>query len=84
MIVHRFPRTGDFKSSGKKYTLESEITKLIVYSTVETMFIAKANIWTIWTPGEPRVFGYAVAVREGMNIICLCWTKDSEEWPEPY
>ena len=35
IIDNRFPKTGDFKSSGKKYTLESEITKLIVYSNCE-------------------------------------------------
>ena len=35
-IDHRFPKTGDFKSSGRKYTLESEITKLILYSNCET------------------------------------------------
>ena len=65
--------------------LRQDIQKLIVYSTVETiLWIDRANIWRIWTPGEPKVFGYAVAVREGMNIICLCHTCDSEEWPEPY
>ena len=61
--------------------------KIIVYSTVETIvFIDRVNLWTdnFWTPGEPHVFGYAVTVREGMNVICLCWTKDSKEWPEPY
>ena len=55
--------------------LNQDIQKLLVYSTVETiLFIDRANIWTIWTPGEPEVFGYAVAVREGMNVICLCQT----------
>ena len=50
------------------------------------MYIDRANLWTndCWTPGEPKVFGYAVAVREGMNVICLCHTRDSREWPEPY
>ena len=86
-IDHRFPNKGDFKSSGRKYTLESEITKLIVYSTVETIvFIDRVNLWmdNSRTPGEPHMFGYAVAVRKGMNVLCLCWTKDSKEWPEPY
>ena len=36
-IDHRFPKKGDFKSSGWKYTLESEITKLIEHSTVENV-----------------------------------------------
>ena len=46
----------------------------------------QSQFWTTnsWTTGEPHVFGYAVAVREGMNVICLCWTQDSKEWPEPY
>ena len=30
------------------------------------------------------MFGYEVAVRQGMNVICLCHTRDSDEWPEPY
>ena len=65
--------------------LNQDIQKLIVYSTVETiLFIDRARIWTIWTPGEPKIFGYTVAVREGMNVICICQTRDSEEWPEPY
>ena len=34
-IDHRFPKTGDLKSSGKKYTLESRVTKLIVHSRSE-------------------------------------------------
>ena len=66
--------------------LRQEIQKLIIYSTVETvMYIDRANLWTTdsWTPRDIKVFGYAVAVREGMNIICLCHTRDSEEWPEP-
>ena len=32
-IDHRFPKTGDLKDSGKKYTLETKVTKLIVYSS---------------------------------------------------
>ena len=32
MHNHRFPKTGDLKSSGKKYTLATRVTKLIVYS----------------------------------------------------
>ena len=67
--------------------LKQTTAKIIVYSTVETIvFIDRANLWTknSWTPGEPHVFGYAVTVREGMNVICLCHTRDSEEWPELY
>ena len=67
--------------------LKQNIQKLIVYSTVETvLYIDRANLWSCssWTPGDVKVFGYAVAVREGMNVICLCHTRDSAEWPEPY
>ena len=64
--------------------LRQDVQKLIVYSTVETIvFLDRVNLWSN-NSGTPDVFGYAVAVREGMNVICLCWTKDSEEWPEPY
>ena len=49
-IDHRFPKTGDFKSSGKKYTLESEITKLILYSNCET----KLNI-VMWKMSPEEV-----------------------------
>ena len=66
--------------------LKETTVKIIVYSTVETiLFIDMANMWsaTSWTLGEPQVFGYAVAVREGMNLICVYHTRDSEEWPEP-
>ena len=41
-IDHRFPKTGDLKSSGKKYTLETQITKLIVYSNG----VSKVNVTT--------------------------------------
>ena len=41
-IDHRFPKTGDLKSNGKKYTLKTEITKLIVYSHC----VSKLNIVT--------------------------------------
>ena len=61
--------------------------KIIVYSTVETiLFVDRANLWSVnsWRPGIPDVFGYAVAVKEGMNVICVCHTRDSEEWPKPY
>ena len=50
--------------------LRQDIQKLIVYSTVETvLWIDRANIWRIWTPGEPEVDGYAVAVREWMKLF---------------
>ena len=35
-IDDRFPKTDDMKVSGKKYTLETQITKLIVYSNCKT------------------------------------------------
>ena len=60
--------------------LKQTTQKIIVYSTVETIvFIDRVNLWTenSWTPGEPDVFGNTVTVREGMNIICLCHTRDS-------
>ena len=37
-IDHSFPKKGDLKSNGRKYALESEIPKLIVYSNCETKF----------------------------------------------
>ena len=40
-IDHRFPKTGDFKSSGKTYTLETQVTKLIVYSSGVTKLDVK-------------------------------------------
>ena len=67
--------------------LRQRIQKLIVYSDIDTVLhIDRANIWsaTSWTPGEPDVFGYEVAVKPGMNVICLCHTRDSDDWPEPY
>ena len=64
--------------------LRQEVQKLFVFSTVETVvFLDRVNLWSD-NSGTPDVFSYAVAVREGMNVICLCWTTDSEEWPEPY
>ena len=41
-IDHRFPKTGDLKSSGKKYTLETRVTKLIVYSNS----VSKVDVMT--------------------------------------
>ena len=82
--VDEYNRSRKFKEFAH---LRQEIQKLIIYSTVETvMYIDRANLWTTdsWTPGDIKVFGYAVAVREGMNVICLFHTRDSEEWPEPY
>ena len=61
---------------------EANYTKDPLFSTLETIiYIDRANLWTndCWTPGEPKVFGYAVTVREGMNVMCLCHTRDSEE-----
>ena len=54
--------------------LRQEIQKLIVFSTVETVeYIDGANLWTndCWTPTEPKVFGYAVAVRMGDESYLL-------------
>ena len=69
-IDHRFPKTGDFKSSGRKYTLESEITKLIVYSNCET----KLNI-VMWKMSPEEVIikiNETWEIKPGMNVICLC------------
>ena len=41
-IDYRFPKTEDLKSSGKKYTLETWVTKLIVYSSR----VSKMNVTT--------------------------------------
>ena len=41
-IEYRFPKTGDLKSSGKKYTLETRVTKLIVNSNG----LSKVNVIT--------------------------------------
>ena len=67
--------------------LRQTTVKIIVYSTCETiLYIDMANLWSesSWTPGIPNVHGYAVRVKEGMNVICVCHMRDSEEWPEPY
>ena len=81
-IDHRFPKTGDFKSSGRKYTLESEITKLIVYSNCET----KLNI-VMWkmSPEEVIVKIHETwEIKPGMNVICLCRYRMAEEWADEY
>ena len=69
-IDHRFPKTGDFKSSRKKYTLESEITKLIVYSYCET----KLNIvlWRMSPDKEIIKITEPWEIKPKMNVICLC------------
>ena len=81
-IDHRFPKTGDFKSSGKKYTLESEITKLIVYSNCET----KLNIvlWKMSPDEEIIKTSEAWDIKPKMNVICLCRYRMTEEWADEY
>ena len=81
-IDHRFPKTGDFKSSRKKYTLESEITKLIVYSYCET----KLNI-VLWrmSPDEAIIKTTEPwEIKPKMNVICLCRYRMTEEWADEY
>ena len=81
-IDHRFPKTGDFKSSRKKYTLESEITKLILYSNCET----KLNI-VMWKMSPEEVIvkiNEAWEIKPGMNVICLCRYRMAEEWADEY
>ena len=81
-IDHRFPKTGDFKSSGKKYTLESEITKLILNSNCET----KLNI-VMWKMSPEEVIvkiNEAWEIKPGMNVICLCRYRMAKEWADEY
>ena len=81
-IDHRFPKTGDQKSSGRKYTLESAITKLIVYSNCET----KLNIifWKM-SPDEVVIkIAEAWEIKPRMNVICLCRYRMAEEWADKY
>ena len=77
-IDHRFPKTGDLKSSGKKYTLETRVTKLIVYSNG----VSKVNVMT-WrmSPDEDvaqRTETWEIKPR--MNVICLCRYRMTDEW----
>ena len=81
-IDHRFPKTGDQKSSGRKYTLDSAITKLIVYSNCET----KLNIifWKM-SPDEVVIkIAEAWEIKPRMNVICLCMYRMAEEWADEY
>ena len=61
-----------------------------MYSTIKTetvLHIDRAKLWhppPHCAPLEPRVFGYEVLITEGMNVVCLCHTRDSDEWSEPY
>ena len=81
-IDYRFPKTGDFKSSGRKYTLESEITKLIVYSNCET----KLNIvmWSMSPEEEIIKKTEAWEIKPKTNVICLCRYRMTEEWADEY
>ena len=75
-IDHRFPKKGDLKSSGRKYMLESEITKLIVYSNCET----KLNI-VLWrmSPEEDIIKTTDTwEIKPEMNVICLCRYRMTE------
>ena len=68
--------------------LGQNIQKLIVFSHIETVInIDRANMWHSpphYRPLEPRVRGYEMLITEGMNVICLCHTRDCADWPEPY
>ena len=81
-IDHRFPRKGDFKSSGKKYTLESELTKLIVYLNCKT----KLNIvsWRMSPDEEIIKITEPWDIKPKMNVICLCRYRMTEEWADEY
>ena len=81
-IDDRFPKTDDMKVSGKKYTLETQITKLIVYSNCKT----KLNI-ILWTmlPGaaiSKRIETWEIA--PDMNVICLCRYRMESEWADEW
>ena len=70
-------KTGDLKSSGKKYTLKTRVTKLIVYSSG----VSKMNM-TTWrmSPDEDVVQRTETwEVKAGMNVICLCRYRMTEE-----
>ena len=79
---HRFPKKGDFKSSGRKYTLENEITKLIVYSNCQT----KLNIvlWRMSPEEEIIKTKDTWEIQPKMNVICLCRYRMTEEWEDEY
>ena len=81
-IDYRFPKTGDLKSSGKKYTLETRVTKLIVYSSGVT----KMNV-TTWRMSPDEDVAQRTEtweVKPGMNVICLCRYRMTEEWADEY
>ena len=81
-IDHRFPKTGDFKSSGRKYTLESEITKLIVYSNCETKL--NTVLWRMSYEEEIIKTTETWEIKPEMNVICLCRYRMTEEWADEY
>ena len=68
--------------------LGQNIQKLIVFSHMDTVInIDRCNLWHSpphYGPLEPRVHGYELLITEGMNVICLCHTRDCADWPEPY
>ena len=60
--------------------LKQTTVKIIVYSTVETILhVNMANLWFDYSWTE-----HSIRVKEGMNVICVCCLRDSEEWPEQY
>ena len=81
-IDDRFPKTDDMKISGKRYTLDTQITKLIVYSTCKT----KLNI-TLWTMMPGHAISKKLETWElapDMNVICLCRYRMSHEWADEW
>ena len=75
-IDHRFPETDDMKISGKKYTLETQITKLIVYSNCRT----KLNIvlWAMLPGAEISKTTDTWEIKPDMNVICLCRYRQTD------
>ena len=59
--------------------LKQTTVKIIVYSTIETILyidIENLNGGDSCNSGAPRVQGYAIRVKEGMNISCVCHYRD--------
>ena len=81
-IDHRFPKTGDLKDSGKKYTLETKVTKLIVYSSGVTKM--DVTTWRMSPDEDVRQRTETWEVKPGMNVICLCRYRMTEEWADEY
>ena len=81
-IDHSFPKKGDLKSSGRKYALESEIPKLIVYSNCETKL--DIVLWRMSPDEDIMRTTETWEIKPGINVICLCKYRMAEEWADEY